>query len=99
MPMAPERGVSCTATVWTSEIKLISINSPYFEYDLSNFTEKNMYSKDKSDGLSKEGSGRVAFYKLTKINLCFTLENNYNMASLTNNLTERTANYELYYPE
>ena len=54
------------------------MNTPYFEYDLSNFTEKNMYSKDKSDGLSKEGSGRVAFYKQTKINLCFTLECNYN---------------------
>lgn len=43
--------------------KLMSLNTPYFEYDLCNFTERNMYSKDKSDGLSKEGSGRVALYK------------------------------------
>jgi len=43
--------------------RLISLNTPYFEYDLCNFTERNMYSKDKGDGLSKEGSGRVALYK------------------------------------
>lgn len=43
--------------------KLMSLNTPYFEYEQCNFTERNMYSKDKSDGLSKEGSGRVALYK------------------------------------
>lgn len=44
-------------------VKLIALNSPFFEYDLCNFSERNMYAKDKSDGLSKEGSGRVALYK------------------------------------
>lgn len=69
--------------------KLLQMNSPYFEYNQSNFTEKNMYSKDKADGLSKEGSGRVAIYKQTKINLCFTLECNYNMGSITNMVAQR----------
>ena len=43
--------------------RLISLNSRDFEYETCNFTEKNMYMADKSDGLSKEGSGRVSFYK------------------------------------
>ena len=47
--------------------KLISINSPNFDFNACNFTERNMYSKDKRDGLSKEGSGRVAIHKATGI--------------------------------
>lgn len=43
--------------------KLISLNSPYFDFMGCNFSEKNMYAKDKRDGQSKEGSGRVAIYK------------------------------------
>ncbi len=43
--------------------RLLSINSNIFEYEQCNFTEKNMYAKDKGDGLSKEGAGRVALYK------------------------------------
>ncbi|CAF1269751.1 unnamed protein product [Didymodactylos carnosus] len=43
--------------------KLISLNSPHFDYDNCNFTIKNMYMRDKREGLSKEGSGRVALYK------------------------------------
>ena len=45
--------------------KLISLNSANFDFTASNFTEKNMYSKDKQDGTSKEGSGRVAIHKAT----------------------------------
>lgn len=45
--------------------KLISINSAHFDFLACNFTEKNMYSRDKRDGMSKEGSGRVAMYKMT----------------------------------
>lgn len=47
--------------------KLISLNSANFDFSACNFTEKNMYSKDKRDGMSKEGSGRVAIYKATGI--------------------------------
>lgn len=47
--------------------KLISLNSANFDFSACNFTEKNMYSKDKRDGSSKEGSGRVAIYKATGI--------------------------------
>ena len=43
--------------------KLISINSSHFDFQACNFTEKNMYHKDKKDGLSKEGSGRVSMFK------------------------------------
>ena len=45
-----------------------------------------MHAKDQSDGLSKDGSGRVALYKQTKLNLCYTLECNYNMGAVVNKL-------------
>ena len=43
--------------------KLISMNTAHFDFTGCNFTERNMYMKDKRDGLSKEGSGRVAIFK------------------------------------
>ncbi len=43
--------------------KLISMNTAHFDFTGCNFTERNMYLKDKRDGLSKEGSGRVAVFK------------------------------------
>lgn len=45
--------------------KLISINSSHFDFTACNFSEKNMYSRDRRDGMSKEGSGRVAIHKMT----------------------------------
>ena len=42
--------------------KLISLNSAHFDFSASLFSEKNMYATDKN-GLSKEGSGRVALHK------------------------------------
>lgn len=58
--------------------KILSLNSPIFDYDSCNFTERNMLMKDKGEGLSKEGSARVALYKATNLSLIYTLECNYN---------------------
>lgn len=43
-----------------------------------------MYAADKGDGLSKEGSGRVALYKATNIVHSYTLECNYNTGKYIN---------------
>jgi len=40
--------------------KLVSMNSVSFDYSECGFHEKLMYLKDKRDGTSREGSGRVA---------------------------------------
>lgn len=47
--------------------KIVSLNSPHLDFEHCVFSEKNMYTADKRDGLSKEGSGRVAMHKATGI--------------------------------
>ena len=47
--------------------KLLSLNCPYFDFEACNFSYKNMYQRDDKDGLSKEGSGRVAIFKMLGI--------------------------------
>ena len=47
--------------------KLISLNSAHFDFQGCNFSEKNMYARDRRDGQSKEGRGRVAIYKASGI--------------------------------
>ncbi|RUS74128.1 hypothetical protein EGW08_018108 [Elysia chlorotica] len=64
--------------------KLVSMNTAHFDFTGCNFSEKNMYTKDKRDGMSKEGSGRVAIYKATGIIHSYTLECNYNTGRLVN---------------
>ncbi|XP_053566965.1 cytosolic carboxypeptidase-like protein 5 [Bombina bombina] len=66
--------------------KLISLNSAHFDFTGCNFSEKNMYAKDKRDGQSKEGSGRVAIHKATGIIHSYTLECNYNTGRCVNTI-------------
>jgi hypothetical protein len=54
--------------------KLISFNSQHFDFDGCNFSLKNMHMRDKREGLSKEGSGRVAMHKTLGIVHSYTLE-------------------------
>lgn len=69
--------------------RLMSINSLHFHYDACNFSERNMYYKGKRDGLSKEGSGRVAIYKCSGLIKSYTLECNYNTGKSVNQLPPR----------
>ncbi|RNA14402.1 cytosolic carboxypeptidase 5 isoform X5 [Brachionus plicatilis] len=57
--------------------KLVSMNSQHFDFEGSNFSVKNMFMKDKREGLSKEGSGRVAMYKILGLIHSYTLECSY----------------------
>jgi cytosolic carboxypeptidase protein 5 len=45
---------------------------------------KNLIYRGRRDGLSKEGSGRVAIYKATGLIKSYTLESNYNVAKCVN---------------
>lgn len=47
------------------------------------------FFRGKRDGLSKEGSGRVAIYKATGLIKCYTLEGNYNTGRYINPLPPR----------
>nr|CAB3220554.1 cytosolic carboxypeptidase-like protein 5 [Phallusia mammillata] len=64
--------------------KLISLNTAHFDFIGCNFTERNMYLKDKRDGMSKEGSGRVAMFKVAGLIHSYTLECNYNTGRTVN---------------
>ncbi len=66
--------------------KLISLNSPHFDFDNCNFTIKNMYMKDRREGLSKEGSGRVALNKHFGILHSYTLECSYAVGKSCNSI-------------
>ena len=58
-------------------MKLIALNSRDFDWEGCDFSAKNMVIADASDGLSKEGSGRVQAYKKYNIFHSYTLECNY----------------------
>ncbi|KAM7368171.1 hypothetical protein PAMP_014417 [Pampus punctatissimus] len=66
--------------------RLIAVNSAHFDFLGCNFSEKNMYARDKRDGQSKEGSGRVAIYKAIGLLHSYTLECNYNTGKAMNTI-------------
>ena len=64
--------------------KLMSINSANFDFPACNFTQRNMFLKDRHTGAGREGSGRVSVYRATGIAYCYTLECNFNTGRFTN---------------
>ncbi|CAG2062432.1 unnamed protein product [Timema podura] len=66
--------------------RIMAFNSQNFHFTACNFTERNMYLRDRRDGMSREGSGRVAVLKLTGLVRSYTLECNYNTGRLVNTL-------------
>ncbi|XP_015250469.1 PREDICTED: cytosolic carboxypeptidase-like protein 5 isoform X1 [Cyprinodon variegatus] len=66
--------------------RLIAVNSAHFDFLGCNFSEKNMYARDKRDGQSKEGSGRVAIHKAIGLLHSYTLECNYNTGKTMNSI-------------
>jgi hypothetical protein len=66
--------------------RLMALNCVNFDFVNSCFSEKNMRAKDKGDGKSKEGSGRVAFFKLLGLVRSYTLalEANYATGKVLN---------------
>uniref|UniRef100_A0A8B9HNX1 Cytosolic carboxypeptidase-like protein 5 n=1 Tax=Astyanax mexicanus TaxID=7994 RepID=A0A8B9HNX1_ASTMX len=66
--------------------KLISLNCAHFDFLGCNFSEKNMYARDRRDGQSKEGSGRVAIHKAIGLIHSYTLECNYNTGHSVNTI-------------
>ncbi|XP_056267126.1 cytosolic carboxypeptidase-like protein 5 isoform X2 [Pseudoliparis swirei] len=66
--------------------RLIAVNSAHFDFQGCNFSEKNMYARDKRDGQSKEGSGRVAMHKAIGLLHSYTLECNYNTGKTMNTI-------------
>ena len=68
--------------------KLVSINSANFDFPACNFTQRNMFMKDRHTGAGREGSGRVSIYKATGLTFCYTLECNFNTGRHTNTVPQ-----------
>ena len=70
--------------------RLIALNSAHFDFGGCSFAASNMFSRDKKDGLSKEGSGRVGTFLATNMTHVYTLESNYNTGRIVNALPPST---------
>jgi cytosolic carboxypeptidase protein 5 len=57
--------------------KLVAMNSPHFDFSGCNFTERNMSTRDR-DGTTKDGAGRVAWFRQTGLTHLYTVEASYN---------------------
>jgi hypothetical protein len=64
----------------------VAANCRWFDFNGCDFSVKNMVRADRRDGLSKEGSGRVAVYTMTGLTYVYTLECNYNEGRTVNRL-------------
>jgi len=69
--------------------KLVAMNSLNFDFHECSFSDKMMNVKDKRDGLSREGCGRVSIMKLTGLANCYTLECNYASGRRINHLAPK----------
>jgi hypothetical protein len=67
--------------------KLISLNTPHFDYAGCLFSKEHMTRVDAGDGLTAEGSGRVSTYLQYGLVHSYTLECNYNMSKYQNEVT------------
>jgi hypothetical protein len=54
--------------------KALSLNTKYFSYEYSNFTEEQMSAKDSNEPFTKEGCSRVCLSRISNIPHCLTLE-------------------------
>ena len=68
--------------------KLVAMNCLNFDMNECNFSERIMSIKDKN-GLSRDGSSRVALHRATDLTLCFTLECNYHNGKRINTLAPK----------
>ena len=66
--------------------KLVALNSRWVDFNGCDFSARNMSRKDRRDGKSKEGSGRVGVFTMTGLTHVYTLECSYNEGRLVNKL-------------
>lgn len=70
--------------------RMISLNSLNFDFMECNFSDKLMTVRDKKDGLTREGCGRVSIMKATgNLPNCYTLECNYASGRTINHLSAK----------
>lgn len=58
-----------------------------FDYDFCNFSRKHMSVKDRNEDLSKEGCGRVLFYKQYGLIHSYTLEMGFHSSNYVSTLS------------
>lgn len=84
----PLRCMRVLGEEYVSQVKATKIVCN-FTFQINLFCNLSGFSRGKRDGLSKEGSGRVAIYKMTGLNKSYTLEGNYNTGNYVNMLPPR----------
>ena len=69
--------------------KLLSLNTPHFDFTSCDFTTRSMSVKNRKEGVTKEGTGRVALASETGLIHSYTLEVSYNAGvSLTSTVAQ-----------